>query len=47
MKRLLTSHMHAMVYGMDGQPGPNIQQKEIYSKFSDNLYGNGYVHMYN
>ena len=30
----------------DGQQGPVIQLREIYSIFYDNIYGNGYVYVY-
>ena len=45
--------MHTIVYGMDGQRGPAVQHRELYSIFCDNLYGeetlkkNRYVYMYN
>ena len=33
-------HMYTIVYGID-------KDRELYSIFCDNLYGNGYVYMYN
>ena len=32
-------HMYAIIYGIDGQQGPDEQQREIYSIFCDKLYG--------
>ena len=30
--------MHAIVYGMDGQQGPAVEHRDLYSTFCDNLY---------
>ena len=40
-------HIHTVVYRMDGQQGPAVQHREIYSICYDNLYGNGYEYLYN
>ena len=39
-------HIHTMIYGMDGEQGPAVQHREIYSIFCDNLYWNAYVCVY-
>ena len=32
-------HTHSIVYRMDGQQGPAVEHKVLYSIFCDNLYG--------
>ena len=32
-------HMHAIVYGMDGQWEPAIEHRELYPIFCNKLYG--------
>ena len=37
--RSLEWYMHTLVYETDGQQGPAIKHRELYSVFCDKLYG--------
>ena len=40
-------HMHTIINRKDGQQGPGVQHRKLYSMFCDNnTYENGFVFMY-